>query len=57
MPEIDYLKELVIVLGAAVVVVAVLRRLGVPSIAGFILAGVLTGPSVLGLVDTHQVSR
>ena len=56
MPEIDYLKELVIVLGAAVVVVAVLRRLGVPSIAGFILAGVLTGPSVLGLVgDTHQV--
>ena len=56
MPEIDYLKELVIVLGAAVVVVAVLRRVGVPSIAGFILAGTLTGPSVLGLVgDTHQV--
>ena len=56
MPEIDYLKELVIVLGAAVVVVAVLRRLGVPSIAGFILAGVLAGPSALGLVgDTHQV--
>ena len=57
MPEVvDYLKELVIVLAAAVVVVTVLRRAGVPSIAGFIVTGALTGPTALGLVDdTHQV--
>lgn len=56
MPEIEYLWELVIVLGSAVVVATVLRRVGVPSIAGFILAGVLTGPTALRLVDdTHQV--
>ena len=56
MPEPDFLKDLVIVLGAAVVVVALLRRVGVPSIAGFILTGVLAGPTALGLVDdTHQV--
>ncbi|MGD8826090.1 MAG: cation:proton antiporter, partial [Myxococcales bacterium] len=51
-----FLKDLVVVLGAAVVVVAVLRRLGLPSIAGFILTGVLAGPTALGLVDdTRQV--
>ena len=56
MPEIDYLKDLVIVLGAAIVVVTALRRAGVPSIAGFILTGALVGPTALGLVDdTHQV--
>lgn len=37
MPELVYVKDLVIVLGAAVVVVTVLQRAGFPSIAGFIL--------------------
>jgi Kef-type K+ transport system membrane component KefB len=56
MLEIALLRDLVIVLGAAVVVVAILRRLGIPSIAGFILTGVLTGPTILRLVkNTHQV--
>ncbi len=56
MPEIVYIKDLVIVLGAAVVVVTLLQRAGLPSIAGFILTGALVGPTALGLVDdTHQV--
>ncbi len=56
MHEIEFLKDLVVVLGAAVVVVALLKRLRVPSIAGFILTGVLAGPTALGLIDdTHQV--
>ena len=56
MPEIGYLKDLVIVLASAAVVVAILRRVGVPFIAGFILAGTLVGPMGLRLVDdTHQV--
>ena len=56
MPEIEYLWDLVIVLGSAVVVATLLRRVGVPSIAGFILAGTLVGPTALRLVDdTHQV--
>lgn len=56
MTDLGFLKDLVIVFGAAVLVVAVLRRLGVPSIAGFILTGVITGPAALGLVgETHQV--
>jgi CPA2 family monovalent cation:H+ antiporter-2 len=56
MHEIEFLKDLVIVLGAAVLVVALLGRLGLPSIAGFILTGMLAGPTALGLVsETHQV--
>ncbi len=56
MHEIEFLKDLVIVLGAAVVVVALLSRLGLPSIAGFILTGMLAGPTALGLIDeTRQV--
>ena len=56
MPEIEYLWDLIIILGSAAVVATVLRRVGVPSIAGFILAGALSGPKALGLVqDTHQV--
>lgn len=56
MPQIDFLKDLVVILAAAVVVVVLLRRLGVPAIAGFILTGVLIGPTTLKLVDdTHQV--
>ena len=56
MHEIGYLKDLVIVLGAAIVVVTALRRAGIPSIAGFILTGALIGPTALALVDdTHHV--
>lgn len=56
MAEVAYLKDLVVVLAASVLVVTVLRRLGIPSIAGFILAGVAAGPAVLGLVDNvHEV--
>ncbi len=55
-PEIDFLKDLIIVLGSAVLVATVLRRAGIPSIAGLILAGMLAGPTALALVDdTHQV--
>lgn len=56
MTEFVFLRDLVIILTAAVTVVALLRRLRVPSIAGFIIAGTVVGPYALGLVDDlHQV--
>jgi len=56
MTELVFLQDLVIILAAAVAVVALLRRLHVPSIAGFIVAGTVVGPHALGLVqDLHQV--
>jgi CPA2 family monovalent cation:H+ antiporter-2 len=51
MHEALFLEDLVVVLAAALLAVLVLGRLRVPSIAGFIVAGVLVGPGALGLVD------
>src|SRR5262245_1734349 len=45
-----FLTELVVVFGVAVLVVLVLSRFRLPTIAGFITAGALIGPSGLGLV-------
>ena len=56
MTEMVFLLDLVVILAAAVVVVAFLRHLRVPSIAGFIVAGMAIGPNALGFVrDLHQV--
>lgn len=50
------LTELVILFGVAVVVVLAVGRIGLPPIAGFLLAGIVAGPGGLGLVsDAHQV--
>jgi CPA2 family monovalent cation:H+ antiporter-2 len=50
------LGELLVIFALAVLVVLVLGRLRVPSIAGFIVAGMLLGPGALNLVpDPHQV--
>ena len=46
-----YLRDLVIVLGFAVIIVTIFHRFKLPSIAGFILSGILVGPKGLGLID------
>jgi len=54
MHELAYLKDLVVILGFAVIVVILFHRLKLPSIAGFILSGILVGPQGLGLIDDAQ---
>src|SRR5688572_1245854 len=55
-PAHSLLGDLVVVFSVAVVVVVLLRRVGIPSIVGFIIAGVLAGPYGLKLVaDTAEV--
>ncbi|HSG99584.1 MAG TPA: cation:proton antiporter, partial [candidate division Zixibacteria bacterium] len=54
--ELVYLKDIVIILALAVAIVALFTRLRVPTIAGFIAAGMVVGPQGLALVsDPHQV--
>jgi len=48
MPPI--VQDVEILLGVALAVVLVFRRLRLPVVAGFILAGILIGPSGLGLI-------
>lgn len=47
----SFLTELFIYLVAALVVVSVLSRLGLSSVIGYLVAGILIGPSGLGLID------
>jgi len=48
------LVHLVALLAAAVVAVPVFKRLGLGSVLGYLAAGVLIGPSVLGLFDDPE---
>jgi CPA2 family monovalent cation:H+ antiporter-2 len=52
----DFLRDAVAVLAASILVVLVSHRLRIPAVVGFLLTGILIGPSALGLVaDTAQV--
>ncbi len=56
MHEFDYLRDMVVIMGIGVAIVAIFHRFKIPTIAGFIVAGILVGPKGLGLVnDIHQV--
>jgi CPA2 family monovalent cation:H+ antiporter-2 len=52
------LRDLVVLFGAAVVVVLVLSRLRLPTIAGFLVAGALIGPSGFGWIRAaHEIEQ
>jgi len=54
--EIPVLRDLAEILGIAVVVVLVSRKIGVPSIVGLFLTGMVAGPHGLGLIShVHEV--
>ncbi len=54
--ELEFLTSLVIIFGVSALVVFVLGRLKIPSIVGFLVAGVIVGPHGLELVhDVHVV--
>lgn len=56
MQEFEFLKSLVIVFGTSAVVVFLLHKLRIPSLVGFIIAGVIIGPYGIGLIkDTHSI--
>ncbi|HDZ83985.1 MAG TPA: hypothetical protein ENH45_02100 [Nitrospirae bacterium] len=50
MHEIIFLQSLIIILGISAVVVFALHRIKVPSVVGFLLAGILLGPYGLHLI-------
>ncbi len=54
--ETDFLKSLVVIFGASAAVVFLLHKLKIPSLVGFLIAGVIIGPHSLGLIkDTHSI--
>lgn len=56
MSETRLLIDLTLLVGIAIPIVALAHRLSAPSLVGFLVAGVLVGPSGFGLIGaTHEV--
>jgi hypothetical protein len=56
MEQLSILKDLVVIIAVAVLGVLLLRRVGVPSLAGFIIAGVIVAPQSIGLIsEIHEI--
>jgi monovalent cation:H+ antiporter-2, CPA2 family len=53
----DPLAQILLLLAAAVGVVALARRVGLPAILGYLLVGTVMGPYALGLVDETEGTR
>jgi CPA2 family monovalent cation:H+ antiporter-2 len=52
----DILSDIVLVLGLSVLVIYLFHILKMPAILGFLITGVIVGPSVLGLIEaSHEV--
>ncbi|OBX34684.1 glutathione-regulated potassium-efflux system protein KefC [Halomonas elongata] len=51
---IDLLYNCLIFLAAAVLIVPLVKRLGLGEVLGYLIAGVVIGPSVLGLVPDAE---
>jgi len=49
-----YLTDIIILLAAAVVAVPLARVIGLGTVPGFLLAGIVVGPSVLGLIGNSE---
>lgn len=54
MTEYPLLKDILVLIGVSLVTVYFLRLIKVPSIVGFIAAGVLIGPGTLGLIEDRR---
>ncbi|MGM0636269.1 MAG: cation:proton antiporter [Bacteroidota bacterium] len=54
--EIPLLKEIVIVLGISIFIILAFQKIKVPSILGFLLAGIIVGPNAFNLLSSqHEV--
>ena len=54
MRELSILRDLVILVGVAIPIVAIAHRLRIPAIAGFFLVGVTIGPNGLALIPDPE---
>lgn len=52
--NLDYLTDVIILLAAAVIVVPLSRFVRLGTVPGFVIAGILVGPSLLGLINNQS---
>lgn len=53
----EFLEQVTILFGTALAVAWAFRFFRAPSIIGFLITGIVIGPSALGLIDEHQVAN
>ncbi|MCL6582265.1 MAG: cation:proton antiporter [bacterium] len=53
-PQIPILLDLILILAVAILTVNLVNLIHMPSVVGFLLAGVIIGPSVLGFIQEVQ---
>ena len=51
--NLAYLTDIILLLLAAVIAVPLTRIIGLGTVPGFLIAGVVVGPSVMGLIDNR----
>ncbi len=56
MTVVEILRDILVVLVAAKLAAEIAERIKVPRVVGEIVAGMLIGPSVLGLVGADETS-
>jgi CPA2 family monovalent cation:H+ antiporter-2 len=54
MNDYEIIRDILLILAVSIATVYLLRKLQIPVIAGFIIAGVLIGPGGFGLVDNQE---
>ncbi|CAM4249302.1 cation:proton antiporter [Gillisia hiemivivida] len=54
--EIPILKDIVIILGLSIFIILLFQKIKVPSLLGFLLAGIIAGPHAFNLISSqHEV--
>ena len=54
MPEVGLLRDLLLLVGLAIPIVALAHRLSAPPLVGFLIAGVVVGPHGFGFIDSPE---
>lgn len=56
--EYEFLKDIAVLFGLALITVILFRKLYFPSIIGFLVTGILAGPHALAIIkNTHEVEQ
>jgi CPA2 family monovalent cation:H+ antiporter-2 len=51
MPQIPIIKELIIIFSVSLIIISLFKKLNMPSIPGFLIAGIIIGPQGLSLIN------
>ena len=51
MPQVQIIKELIIVFSVSLIIISIFKKLNLPSIPGFLIAGIIIGPQGLRLIN------